>query len=387
MKKTNYESLLDAFRELSSVTDEEVLTPQIKQMVKEGKEFSLRASGAAELEAAKQELEKSEEEDEIEVIDVNADTLEHVKDRKEYVGQVILQCNKCHANHFIDMSKLIVDDIDPEKYNVEDECPNCHVEGEGFELVGQVGKIAKEEPETPVEQPTIEEPASEEGQPEEATIENDEKADDEATIENDQEEPEPEAEAEVETPEEPEQEDADEFKDEEKDGMITTASEDEDEFELPALGDEFDDEDVRKDDTTDEDDDEDEKDEEDEVKEELEQPVQEEAKPVRRKLRLPTREALMRARSARITLTEELIQKVSLPESINKVIVTRDSRKIYEGLMEELPAEIAAASIDGFDVANGYLMVNVDPVTADVDMPVAKVLNPFIDDATTKIIV
>ena len=32
-------------------------------------------------------------------------------------------------------------------------------------------------------------------------------------------------------------------------------------------------------------------------------------------------------------------------------------------------------------------MCNVDPITADVDTPVAKVLNCFVDDTTTKIVV
>ena len=108
---------------------------------------------------------------------------------------------------------------------------------------------------------------------------------------------------------------------------------------------------------------------------------------MKRKLRLPTREALEHVRKARVATTEELFKKVALTESINKVIVSSGNKKIYEGLVEELPEDILKGDIEGFDVANGFLMCNVDPITADVDTPVAKVLNCFIDDTTTKIVV
>ena len=77
-------------------------------------------------------LEDADKDDEIEVIDVNADTLEHIKDKKEYVVVLFFNVIKCHANRFIDMDKLVADEVDPELYNVEDSCPNCHTEGDGF---------------------------------------------------------------------------------------------------------------------------------------------------------------------------------------------------------------------------------------------------------------
>ena len=69
------------------------------------------------------------------------------------------------------MDKLVADEVDPELYNVEDECPNCHTEGDGFEMIGQVGKIAKEDP--------VVEPE------EEATIENDDPVEGDVGFEND----------------------------------------------------------------------------------------------------------------------------------------------------------------------------------------------------------
>jgi len=380
MKEAKYGSLLDAFRDLNSVSDDEVITSKNEKLVREAKEFSLSFNGS-ELEAAKEALEEDDKDEEIEVIDVNANTLEHIKDNKEYVGQVIIQCNKCHANKFIDMTELIVDDIDPELYNVDDECPNCHVKGEGFALVGQVAKVEKQEPVTPEVEPA----AAEESSEEEVSVDNDAApVNGEASFENDhveepaEEEPQVEAEEEEKTAED----ELDFIPDAEKDAMETETSEDEEELELSNLGDEFDSDDVRKDDTEDDD----EEDDEEKVKDELE-PVEEVKPVVKRKLRLPTREALEKVRTAKVTITEELMSRFVLPESIDKIIVTSGKTKIYEGIVEELPDEVNDAEIEGFDVANGYLMCNVDPVTDDVDMPLAKVLNCFTDDDTIKICV
>ena len=70
-----------------------------------------------------------------------------------------------------------------------------------------------------------------------------------------------------------------------------------------------------------------EEDDEEEVKEEL-KPVEDDVKPVvKRKLRLPTREALEHVRKARVATTEELFKKVALTESINKVIVSSGNKK------------------------------------------------------------
>ena len=389
MKKNNYESFLDAFRELSSVTDDEILTPQVKKLVKEGKEFSLRYS-EDDLTDAKNILNDTDRDTELEVIDINADTLEHIKDKKDYVGQVIIQCERCRANRFIDMENLVVSETDPEIYNVEDECPNCHSSGDGFEIIGQVGKVPTEEPETkevvPEQETNDINIDAEIENEDEIKFENSDKNSDEPVFENDY--IEDDVKEETNTQEDDSSdidgaaEELDYFEEEEPDGTTTTESEDDiDDLELPQLGDEFDPDNVRPDDTSD--------DIEIDIPTDKEEEPEDEAeyKPVKRKLKLPTREALERAKKARCSITEELLHKVILPESIDKVIITKGKKKVFEGLVEELPEDIIKGNLKGFNVANGYLMCNIDPVTVDVDTPLAKVLNCFDDDETIKIIV
>lgn len=199
MKKTNeIYDWTDAFLALNEVDDEDVdgMIRKDKKL-NEGKEYSLLSS-AGDLDDAQQFLDQDAEEEEIEVIDVDADSAEHLKKKEDYVGQAILICNRCKAKRFIDMEDLEVDADDPELYNVEDECPHCHTSGDGYELLGQVGKVATEpevsedeEPEEPTQEVVPEPEETEEAQtePEES---------DEPKFEND--------EAEPETKEEPEAE-------------------------------------------------------------------------------------------------------------------------------------------------------------------------------------
>lgn len=379
----NYDSLLDAFRDLSSVADEEVLLkPKVRKIIREAKEFNLRA-GKNEIEDAKKFMHESEIVDEIEVVDVNADSLEHVKDNIDYVGQVILQCVKCHTNRFIELNQLEVDPDNAELYNTEEECPTCHVEGKGFELLGQVGEVANEEPSN-VDTDTSAEVA----------VDNDQKGPDEVAFENDLEDVDSDDAEEVTQTETGEEDDesidldteVDYVPEEEDDGMTTAVTDDTDdeEFELPQLGDLFDSDTVRKDDTI-----EGEEDKEDEDKEEVEEVKQvKTAKPLTKKLRLPTRESLNKLRTLKLNLTEELIHRIILPESINKVIITNTAnKKIYEGMMSELPIKLTDSAIDGFNVGNGHLSCNIDLDEHEVELPLAKILNSFNDDETTKIII
>lgn len=383
----NYSSLLDAFRDLNSVADEEVLLkPKVRKIVREAKEFSLRA-GKNEIEDAKKFMHESEAIDEIEVIDVNADSLEHVKDNIDYVGQVILQCVKCHSNRFIEANQLEADPDNDELYNMEEECPTCHAEGKGFELLGQVGKVANEEPSN-VDTDTSAEVA----------LDNDQKGPAEVAFENDIEDVDSDDAEEVTETETEEEEDEgidldtelDYAPEEEDDGMTTAVTDDTDdeEFELPQLGDLFDSDKVRKDDTIE--DVEDEEDEIDEPEDEEEDAAKQvkTAKPLTKKLRLPTRESLNKLRTLKLNLTEELIHRIILPESINKVIVTNTAnKKIYEGMMSELPIKLTDSAIDGFNVGNGHLSCNIDLDEHEVELPLAKILNSFNDDETTKIII
>ena len=171
-------TLLEAFAALEDLEDEEIQMP-----INEGKAFKLRDT--ADMEKAEEFLEEQgKKEVSLEVIDVDADSLDHLKNNEEYVGQMILQCNSCRANRFISAEDLVESESDSEIYNIEDECPHCHGVGNGFHLIGQVGKVPEKEEasfendsltdepkfdndveETPIEAP-VEEPVAEE-EPEE----------------------------------------------------------------------------------------------------------------------------------------------------------------------------------------------------------------------------
>ena len=231
----NIDNVLDAFLALKDIDDEEVIgmVRNIKK-VNEGVDISLVTSTNAELDDAREFIknDKPKDEDvEIEVIDANADAIDHVKNNKDYIGQVILCCNRCHSNKFIDMTDLVPSEEDPNLYNVDEECPFCKESGFGYRVVGQVGKV-----QTPVEnniEPSVEGEDEDEvsfntednnGSDDEASFDNDVAAEDENSDENS------EAEAtESEDTEATESEDTDEEVNEDTDAE----SEDDDEEEKP----------------------------------------------------------------------------------------------------------------------------------------------------------
>lgn len=142
------DTIADAFLALNEIDDEEVadmIKPRRSEGLNEGRTFNLNGAADELKEAEKFLHDKGKTETEIEVIDPDADTIEHIKSKEQYVGQAILQCVKCGAKRFIDLDKLQVDPQDPDIYNLEDECPNCKTSGDGYELIGQVGKVRKEE--------------------------------------------------------------------------------------------------------------------------------------------------------------------------------------------------------------------------------------------------
>lgn len=238
--------ITDAFLALRDVDDEAIegMLRNEKRardsFIHEGKAFSIQ-TGSKDVEAAKKFIEEDiEDGDEIEVIDVDADTVDHLKKNTEYIGQAILCCNRCKTNRFIDMDLLTASEVDEEVFNVDDECPHCHDAGAGYSLIGQVGKVQKEEP-------------AAETEAEEAEVENDAVDADEATFDNDVEEIEQEPEAESEETTEEELPEIDTFEEEpENDGMETETSEDElDDLDLPALGDEVDSDETEEDEDND----------------------------------------------------------------------------------------------------------------------------------------
>lgn len=228
-------SMLDAFVSLTDV-DDSIVDGMIKSRpITEGKTFSINST-ADELEEAKTMLEQSAD-DEIEVIDVNADTLEHIKAKADYVGQFILTCKRCRCNRFVEADLLEPDEDDPDLYNLSDECPNCHSDNSGFELVGQVGKVQKPAASDDTE---VDGDTTVDG---DVAVDNDSISDDsDVTFDNDldttaaeEETVEVEDEANVESDEE----DFSRFEEEEIDGMETTSSEDEIEEDDSELGDQI----------------------------------------------------------------------------------------------------------------------------------------------------
>ena len=237
----NINNILDAFLALKDIDDEEVIgmVRNVKK-VNEGVDISLITSTNAELDDAREFIknDKPKDEDvEIEVIDANADAIDHVKNNKDYIGQVILCCNRCHSNKFIDMTDLVPSEEDPNLYNVDEECPFCKESGFGYRVIGQVGKV-----QTPVEnniEPSVE--GEDEGKVSFNT-ENENGDADEASFDNSDENSEGEATESEDTDDEvtADIDDEEDDEDEEESFDETSAHEDEDEDDDKSkLGEEF----------------------------------------------------------------------------------------------------------------------------------------------------
>ena len=85
-KEKQYYEITDAFLALKDIDDDEI-EGMLKnnKHVNEGKAFSI-STGSKDLEAARQFIdEEAEADDEIEVIDVDADTVDHIKKNAEYM--------------------------------------------------------------------------------------------------------------------------------------------------------------------------------------------------------------------------------------------------------------------------------------------------------------
>ena len=80
------------------------------------------------------------------IIDLEAEAEEDLK--QSYVGKVILDCNVCHSNIFIDKDEIVVDENG--NANIELECPYC-MSNEGYTIIGQVEPYTEETEEEEVE--------------------------------------------------------------------------------------------------------------------------------------------------------------------------------------------------------------------------------------------
>lgn len=96
-------------------------------------------------------------EDEIEVIDAEADTTDDLAN--SYVGKVIVDCNVCHSHIFKDREDIDIDDSG--LVNGEDACPYCG-EQEGFVIIGQIEAFDENESDEIPEGDEVTEPVGEE---------------------------------------------------------------------------------------------------------------------------------------------------------------------------------------------------------------------------------
>ena len=83
--------------------------------------------------------EDDEDENIIDIIDVDAETVEDLED--SYIGKVILDCCVCHSKLYKDTEDVIIED---DLANVGEECPFCYA-SDGYKVVGQVAEFDKEE--------------------------------------------------------------------------------------------------------------------------------------------------------------------------------------------------------------------------------------------------
>lgn len=331
---------LDAFKALEDIEDVD-----ISSYLGESKTFSIRS--AQEMQEAEDFINQKNKEVSLEVIDPDADALEHLKNNEDYIGQAIVQCRTCLATHFENMDELVEDENEQGVYNVEVECPHCHKTGTGFTLVGQVGKVAEEEPK----------------------IENDSLTDGEARFENDV-EPEPEQPAEEEAAE-PEAEEAAadaeeeiEFSEEEKDGDETPLADDTEETE-DTYGEEVKDkEDFEYDDT-------------EEKPEESEENTEEEKKNVltvhndEEEEKKEKKESLNEDIQIEDVKLNDFISLMSDPENIETSVFDYDSENpeefIYHGSFAEMPYPFLDSTLVGFNVGGGHFTIYVDTESENTD--------------------
>ena len=118
---TNY--LNEAFSQLNMLNEES---------------FELDKKGIEALADFEDAQDKAEEE--IDVIDVDADDDDEIQD--EYINKVILECPVCDSLHYEDKEKIHFDE-DSDVVDIGEPCPYCAQE-DGFKIVGQVAAYCKE---------------------------------------------------------------------------------------------------------------------------------------------------------------------------------------------------------------------------------------------------
>lgn len=318
-------SILDAFIALEQLNDDDVHLP-----MNEGKSFKIRNSD--DMEKAKEFVEEKQTKDvSLEVIDVDADSLEHLKNNEEYIGQLILQCNSCKANRFINAEDLVESESDKDIYNLEDECPHCHGKNLGFHLIGQVGKV------------------SDDGEVAETTFENDSLTD-EPKFENDLE-----SSPEKAQPEEQEAAESDEAETnpESEEGGIETSTAENTEISNEAEAETSESEESESEESESE---------EDEYAEPLSAVEDEEEKEDSEKAK---KESLKEDIEIDAPKVIDVFNSIIEPENIEKIFIydldtEYSEEEIFKGSFDEIPQELLKAEVVDFAVGSGMLILNID---------------------------
>lgn len=324
-------NLMDAFKALEDVEDDD---KEFLKALKESRSFDIRSP--KEMEEAEEFMKPVKKEVKLEVIDPDADSVQHLKDNEDYVGQMILQCAVCKSKIFLDADKLQPSEADEDLYNTDIECPHCHKEGRGYTLLGQVGKVPEEEISPAIENDSLtndedeakfgQEEAPVEAEEEEVAVEKEPEESSDSLTDNEPEpkfgdEEEPKAEEEPDQPEEeaPEAEDAE-------------AEAEDAESDQPSSDDE-----IKKVD--------DEEDEDETKNESLVEDVE-----------LPS------------FTVADFFDKFVAPENIKMITIWKisddEEERVYESTYEDMPESFKEEEIKVFDVDGGKLTLNTD-LTAD----------------------
>lgn len=343
--KSKEMSILDAFLALEDIDDEDVLP--VNRKLTEGKSFNVRSSDDME-EADEFVNNQSKKEVALEVIDPDADALEHLKNNEEYIGQMIIQCNSCNATKFINADKLIEAENGEGIYNVDDECPHCHSTGTGFRLIGQVGAIKEEEPEVALNNDSL---------TDEVKFDNDD------TVEAEQKQAEPEEteEAPVEEPEQtsetPEETTSEETTPEETTQEEEVPSELADTVDETEKKDEEEDSDLTKIET------------EDDKNESIEESI--EVVPLH---------------------VSEFLDTLIEPEHTSEFVVfdldeDDSEEEVFKGTFDELPMGVVKSELVGFNTSEGKLIIRVSQNVSSEAKTLREVLRLFDDPFNENIIV
>lgn len=186
--KLKADGFINTVKVTKSITNEALDEQNNSDTINESREFKL--NDPKEIEKAKEFIDSNKEKETIEqVVDIDADSIDDIK--PSYVGKVILECPVCGELFYKSKEELIKDEVNPELFNVGEECPTC-INSDGFKLVGEVVPLNDEEKEEHIKHEESETPEEEheehESEEEESEEHEDEKKDEEDSEEESKEE-------------------------------------------------------------------------------------------------------------------------------------------------------------------------------------------------------